>query len=91
MKREQQGSDGIFHVIRCDQDLACIFLFSNATNTPQDLQIMQLFQSLSLKNDRWYFFRDKEGYKLFSFFEYWHVCIDNEKYFFLIIKGNGLK
>lgn len=51
MKREQQGSDGIFHVIPCGQDLACIFLFSNATNTQQDLEIMQLFQSLSLKND----------------------------------------
>lgn len=36
-------------------------------------------------------FSDKETYKLFSFFEYWHVCIDNEKYFFLIIKANGLK
>lgn len=52
MKREQQGSDGIFHVIPCDQDFACIFLFSNATNTQRDLEIMQLFQSLSLKNDR---------------------------------------
>lgn len=45
MEREQHGSDGIFHVIPCDRDLACIFLFSNATNTQQDLQIMQLFQS----------------------------------------------
>lgn len=58
MKREHPGSDGIFHVIPCGQDLACIFLSSNETNTQQDLEIMQLFQSLSLKND---FFSDKEG------------------------------
>lgn len=40
MKGEQQGRDGIFDVIPCDQDLACIFLFTKATNTQEDLEIM---------------------------------------------------
>lgn len=82
MKREQHGSDGIFHVIPCDQDLACIFLYSNATNTQQDLEMMQLFQSFFTEKWKMISFSHKEGYKLFSFFEYWHVCIDNKKGFF---------
>lgn len=87
----KKSSDGIFHVIPCEQDLACICLFSNATNTQQDLEIMQLFQSFSFKKWQMISFSYKEGYQLFLFFEYWHVCIHTEKYFFLIIKAYGLK